>query len=453
MLHTNLIEQLGKPWLIDQRYAAQYMPILKAYFETGNIPVDQSVDYGKVRGELRMHALSPVSNAQTAFRNAVPGSIAVIPIKGVLMKDDGLCSKGTATIVKELQDAKASHGIKAIILKVDSGGGAVDGTETLANEIANSDKPIVTFVDGVMGSAAYWVGSQSDEVIMSGESSSVGSIGTMISHADATAMYEAAGIVFHDVRATKSTDKNEEFYQMLEGNYTHIQQNILDPLNEVFLGSVKKARGKKIKNAEEVFTGKMFFGKAAVSAGLADSIGNFDLAIQRANDLSKNVNSQNMDFKAEIAALTDKVTAIAELLKPGAKATEGQTDAVAKLQEVEAALSGVQSEVEKLGGVQAELEALKASSSDEIAALTSAKEALEAEKVELEAAQASNATVIEQLKAENLKLSGDKKHEAGAANPPAGKETNSDLPEAELTPAQIIQKNAQFLANLNKKQD
>ena len=95
------------------------------------------------------------------------------------MKNDQYCGPaGMATIGNYIKTADKSEKIDAIILHIDSPGGTVDGTSDLAEIVKNTSKPILAFADGMMGSAAMWIGSATKEIIAANNKTQAGSIGT-----------------------------------------------------------------------------------------------------------------------------------------------------------------------------------------------------------------------------------------------------------------------------------
>lgn len=220
------------------------------------------------------------------FNDAPEGSVAVINISGVMMKEDYIdyweykYYMGTATMARIIAEADKAENITGIVLVLDSPGGSVDGTEALASAIKATSTPIVAHVDFMAASACYWAASQCDSIVMGGETSMVGSIGTMITVMNADGFYAKFGIAIHKVRATKSVDKNRATDEAKEGQYELIRSELLDPLNQVFLAAVKNGRRGKINlKKEDVLTGSMYVGQSAIDAGLADSIGNFETSI------------------------------------------------------------------------------------------------------------------------------------------------------------------------------
>lgn len=215
--------------------------------------------------------------------------IAVITISGFITKDgytDWMTYSsvaGTNDICKELNTLGNDSRVLGIALIIDSGGGEARGTEELATTIrgfyARYKKRIHAYVDGTAGSAAYWIASAADRIVMVGNSSRVGSIGTMATIRDTSGMDKMWGISYRNVYATLSTEKNKDYEEAMKGNDAPLIQS-LDDLNKVFVGDVIKGRYRntyKVENltpdnAPEQFKGAMYMGRAAVDVGLSDVV-------------------------------------------------------------------------------------------------------------------------------------------------------------------------------------
>jgi protease-4 len=199
----------------------------------------------------------------------------------------------------------------------------------------------------------------------------VGSIGTQFSMMDFTEALKERGYKRHDIRATKSTDKNQEYFDILKGDYGSMIKNYLDPLNEVFITTVEKYRNV----GQEVTTGKTYFGKTAIEVGLADSIGNLDDAITKAKELS--INSQNeteMSFFKNIFAKKSE-----EAKAEGKELTTEELEQAAE-QEVEQ----MNAEIEKLRQENEALAAMAQQSKDQQNRLLKENETLSQQKQQLE---------------------------------------------------------------------
>lgn len=217
--------------------------------------------------------------------------IAVVYLRGVVTKNGDFCTRGTADINKDMHALGAMPNVKGVLFCIDSSGGAVDGTETLANTIYDYrrryKKPVWVFVDGMAASAAYWIAAGADRIYLSGETASVGSIGTMIEITSFEGAYEQMGVKRVNIYATLSTNKNRAYEEALKGNPEPMRSEFLDKLNAVFLRGVIKGRYARSivfeeltpDNIPEQLTGKVYFGSDAIAIGLADRIATFDAAL------------------------------------------------------------------------------------------------------------------------------------------------------------------------------
>jgi protease-4 len=108
------------------------------------------------------------------------GSIAIIPIKGMITSEEsvfGLMAASTV-LIKDLEEAENKRKIKAVIFEINSPGGTPFASKEIATHIENMDKPAIAWVREYAASGAYWIASACDEIVAD-ELSTVGSIGAM----------------------------------------------------------------------------------------------------------------------------------------------------------------------------------------------------------------------------------------------------------------------------------
>ena len=164
--------------------------------------------------------------------------------------------------------------VRGILLNIDSPGGGIDGTADLAGMIhsARGEKPVVAFTDGVMASAAYWIGSAADAVYISGDTPQVGSIGVVAAHMDISKAEEMMGVKTTEITAGKYkriASRHAPLSQ--EGRQT--MQEMVDYVYSAFVGDVAKHRGVSEEQVlEQMADGRIFFGRQAVNAGLVDGV-------------------------------------------------------------------------------------------------------------------------------------------------------------------------------------
>ena len=367
-------------WAIDPSYVESITPFLVSLLNN-----EQVVLAAKPEPFLSMAGSNQAPQAASSAAQAEPGSIAIVRISGPMMKNDQPCGPaGTATIGQTLQQLAANPNVDGIILKIDSPGGTVDGTEDLARIVGSIKKPTMAFVDGMAASAAMWVASAAQEVMLNGQTAMVGSIGTISSFADMKPALEKAGVKFHKIKASRSVDKNTDFDNALNGLYDGYIKNTLDPINAVFTSAIEKNRAGKIDlGKEDVLTGKTYIGKAAIKAGLADSIGSLDMAIASL----KNRITAKKQTRMTLAEQYPNLSAAAQMPTGAEALLNGSVEVTAEeMERLEQALANGQQAATTLVSLTTELEQANEALAIAQAADTGAQNlALQAENTSLKA--------------------------------------------------------------------
>ena len=182
-----LLDVLTAPWAIEPTKLLEIQAIYATHLRGDKIDIDA------VEKKLGR----PLANEPKGYQ--VQDGVAVLPLEGVMAKRMNMFSQisgGTSTALAErdLQAAMADPSVHSIVLCIDSPGGTVDGTQTLADAVLASTKPICTLASGSMASAAYWVGSASDAVYITDSTTQVGSIGVVATHTDISKAQENQGV-------------------------------------------------------------------------------------------------------------------------------------------------------------------------------------------------------------------------------------------------------------------
>ena len=217
---------------------------------------------------------------------AADGLIAVITIRGTMQMYDDWYQYGTENLIQQLMLADGNVAVKSIILRVDSGGGELAGSEQLAMAVKGMKKPKIGSGKRMAASAAYWAFSQCDECYIEDSLTAVGSIGTMGIYRDIVSANEKAGIHYKILRSAGSEDKAAlNGLESLDGEFQQValgqEQKVLDDSRKVFLASVRANRPR----VSESIGGGIFYGKDAVNQGLVNSLMSFDGVLKRANVL------------------------------------------------------------------------------------------------------------------------------------------------------------------------
>ncbi|MEJ7829658.1 MAG: S49 family peptidase [Segetibacter sp.] len=289
-----LLQALNQPWFI-QPEAAEYHALVLHQMITGQSASMEDAD--KPVAEFAF-AVNAAGQKISTIQDASDNGVAVINIRGAIMKYDYCGAPGTQSMMRALQQANDNPAISAVLLQIDSPGGSVAGTQQFADAIKNSAKPVVAFVNGMMCSAAMWIGSAATERIASSNTDVIGSIGTMASWNDFRAYYESKGIKTHEVYASASTHKNLQFREANganeEGkpNYEPLIKTWLDPLNSEFTGAIQQ----NLPGVDNtVLNGSHYIAAEAKKKGLINKIGTFESAVRTALALGKKTDKQKTD--------------------------------------------------------------------------------------------------------------------------------------------------------------
>lgn len=214
-------------------------------------------------------------------------SVAVIPIQGAIVpRADLLSDMSGATSIESLQAtfraALEDPEVSAILLDVDSPGGDARMVPELATEIraARGTKPIIAVANPSAASAAYWLASAADELVVT-PSGDVGSIGVYSAHTDLSAAEEKAGIKTTLVSAGEYKVERNPFEPLSDEAQAAMQERV-DSIYDSFVNAVAAGRGVDAETVKENFgKGRMVLAPLAVKAGMADRVGTFAQTLAR----------------------------------------------------------------------------------------------------------------------------------------------------------------------------
>lgn len=209
-------------------------------------------------------------------------TVAVIPVVGVIANRTQSMGVGADQIAQAVTHAARSARVDAIVLDMDSPGGTVTGVPEAANAVheASKVKPVVSVSNGGMGSAAYWIGSAANEVVVS-PSSKAGSIGVYMLHEDWTAKMETEGVKLTEISAGKYKTEGAPWKPLDEEADAYLRSEVAAAY-KWFTGDVARFRGVTPADVRNGYGEGRFLGaKEAVAAGLADRVATLDETIAR----------------------------------------------------------------------------------------------------------------------------------------------------------------------------
>lgn len=217
--------------------------------------------------------------AEDAARDGLPvnvrNGVAVVPVMGGMIRRAGPIARmfgivGTDSVRLAIESAAADEDVNSIILRVDSPGGSVSGLDQLADSINAVEKPVITQVEGMAASAAYYVASQSDRVMV-GRTDLVGSIGTRIMLYDFSKAFEEAGIKAIPIDTGEYKSAGAMGTEITESQQEDFKR-LVDFYFKDFIEVVARGRNITESAVQEVADGRLYTPTEAIESGLIDGV-------------------------------------------------------------------------------------------------------------------------------------------------------------------------------------
>jgi len=322
-----LSAELSAPWAILPEKLVEIQSIAAAHL--AGTPIDIAAVEARIG--------RPLENKPQGYE--VIDGVAIVPVEGVIAPKMNMLSEisggaSQALVRRDLAAALADPEVHSVVLAIDSPGGTVAGTDHLAQFIAGArgTKPIVAWTAGTMASAAYWIGSAADRVLMGDKNATLGSIGVVAKHVDVSRAQEAAGVKTTEIVAGKYKRVASEYGPLTEEGRAHLQDQV-DAYYANFVDAVAQHRGKSAVDVlGSMAEGRIFIGQQAIDAGLADGISSLEAVVaslnqQAADRRLQTLRSPSMDITKDrvVAEFPEIATA---LRSEGAQAERERISAV-----------------------------------------------------------------------------------------------------------------------------
>ena len=214
------------------------------------------------------------------FQKNVPmgDKVAVVRIEGPIMD-----SKTTTDEIKGyLKDAS----IKAIVLRVDSPGGAVAPSQEIYEEVkkATLKKKVIVSMGSVAASGGYYISAPADRIIAN-PGTLTGSIGVIMEIPNIEGLMNKIGVKTEVIKSGRHKDIASAFRKMGKEERL-ILQSVLDDVHEQFIKAVSDGRKIPFDEVKKLADGRIFTGRQAMEARLVDELGTLEDAIAIAGRLA-----------------------------------------------------------------------------------------------------------------------------------------------------------------------
>lgn len=193
---------------------------------------------------------------------------------------------GSREAIQGLKRFAEARGIKAVVVRIDSPGGAVAPTQEIYEEIGKvrKKKPVVASLGSVAASGGYYIASACDRVVAN-PGTLTGSIGVIMELGNIEELMKKLGLKGYAIKSGPHKDVGSPL-RALTPEGRAILQGLVDNVHGQFVGAVVKGRKMPEAKVRELADGRVFSGEQAKEMGLVDQLGNLedaiDFAAQRA---------------------------------------------------------------------------------------------------------------------------------------------------------------------------
>lgn len=220
------------------------------------------------------------SGPETEVKPKAKNTILQLELNGVILNGKKFLTR--------LKSFKEDEHIKALVININSPGGAVGPSQELSYEIERfkTEKkiPVVCVSTGIIASGAYYAAIPCDKIIVA-PGALVGSIGVIMEFANLEKLYEWAHIQRFVIKSGKFKDSGAEFRSMSEEERQYFQDLINETYRQ-FRKTVMEGRKLNDEVMDRYADGRVFNGSQAVEWGFADKVGYVEDAVLMAAELA-----------------------------------------------------------------------------------------------------------------------------------------------------------------------
>ncbi len=210
----------------------------------------------------------------------IKNGVAVVDVDGVLLERadffDAMTSDGFSLtrLTAKIEELKKDPQIKTVVFNFATPGGDVGGTQNAARSIkalSEAGKKTVAYINSLACSGGTWLAVACNEVILSSDTSEMGSVGVVIAHREISELEKKIGVKTTEITAG---DKKRawSFYEPLSEEGKNALEERAKTIHGIFIANVEEYRPQMSENRPEWIEGQIFIGAQAVEVGLADKV-------------------------------------------------------------------------------------------------------------------------------------------------------------------------------------
>jgi protease-4 len=229
-------------------------------------------------GGITFFVFRTFSTPQTDFFRSGKNGIGVIELNGVIVNSENT--------IKHLTAFREDPAVKAILIRIDSPGGAVGASQEVFAEIKRTsrEKPVIASMASVAASGGYYAALGANQ-IFANPGTLTGSIGVILEFANIKQILDKVGYKAEVIKSGENKDIGS-FSRDMTPSERALLQSLIDNVHKQFMQAVSDCRGLPLETVIPIADGRIFTGQQALAERLIDSLGNFTDAARQAAKLA-----------------------------------------------------------------------------------------------------------------------------------------------------------------------
>lgn len=262
-------------------------------FVDGSMYRDQVIDLLKkktgrgIDDKLNLITFGSYTGAKLPKEEGIPRDrIAIVYAQGDIVQGKGTEAQiGSETISNAISEARNNKKVKAIVLRVNSGGGDALASEIIRREVelAIQDKPVIVSMGDMAASGGYWISTNAD-YIFAEPTTLTGSIGVFGIIPNMKGLFNnKLGITWDEVMTNKNADYIDVMKPLSPFQHNKLDESVIDIYTK-FTQLVARTRKLDVAYVDSIARGRVWSGADAKEIGLIDDFGGLDAAVKFAAD-------------------------------------------------------------------------------------------------------------------------------------------------------------------------
>lgn len=249
---------------------------------------DQEIDRKKIKETFVLNV-----NYEEQFANKEyyeKPNLAIIIAEGAIIEQRRKNHISSDYITQEIEKIAENKSIKAIILRLNTGGGGVIASEKIRRKLLSiknkNDIKIIVSMGDITASGGYWISTAAD-YIMANSNTITGSIGVYSIKLTAENTKEDLGVRTDSIEGKNTSKKHGSIFQKLQAIDIEQQTEEVTKIYHNFINLVSESRNISASKVDDIAQGQVWTGNQALKIGLVDEIGGLDQAIKKAAELAE----------------------------------------------------------------------------------------------------------------------------------------------------------------------